>query len=409
MEWIKNKKNKILVAVISVICVVVACVVAVVLASDKKDDNEPSSQGTSINQTTELPETSETPEEPQSSEAESNSEPDNSNNETPTQDKNNNNNNGGSTQKPSNNKITYITGEALLKINGERIYMPQYSYIAFNSEKLYKGKDVSYSVMSMYAPQKYFDESVDNYAVMNKAIELEKEIYWTNMMAKKYGITPSSPGGYYDTSWTNNEVLANVFISRYSNTSRQIINKMLADGTLKPDLNARNEIIRRTTWAYSQIDMKYAHDMPAEIVEAEKAYVRSVFGKEGVNSSELSSAVNKDLSARADKIEAETGLYFDYSVTYQPVSMLSGVNGGVDASEYNVAFESEEKTTPNYTTFTIKMNYDPVNHLNVSEADIHSLDFEAVIPQFIKLKKKAIDNYTVGVNKDAYIEWMKTF
>ncbi len=409
MEWIKNKKNIILVAVISVICVVVACVIAVALTSDKKDDNEPSSQGTSINQTTELPETSETPEEPQSSEAESNSEPDNSKNETPTQDKNNNNNNGGSTQKPANNKITYITGEALLKINGERIYMPQYSYIAFNSEKLYRGKDVTYSVLSMYAPQKYFDESVDNYAVMNKAIELEKEFYWTDMMAKKYGITPSSPGGYYDPNWTNNELLASRCISRYSNTSRQIINKMLADGTLKPDLNARNEIIRRTTLAYSQIDMKYAHDMPAEIVEAEKAYVRSVFGKEGVNSSELSSAVNKDLSARADKIEAETGLYFDYSVTYQPVSMLSGVNGGVDASEYNVAFESEEKTTPNYTTFTIKMNYDPVNHLNVSEADIHSLDFEAVIPQFIKLKKKAIDNYTVGVNKDAYIAQMKTF
>ena len=59
MEWIKNKKNKILVAVISVICVVVACVVAVVLTSDKKDGNEPNSQGTSINQTTELPETPE--------------------------------------------------------------------------------------------------------------------------------------------------------------------------------------------------------------------------------------------------------------------------------------------------------------------------------------------------------------
>lgn len=406
MEWIKNKKNKILVAVISVICVVVACVVAVVLTSDKKDDNEPSSQGTSINQTTELPET---PEEPENSENESNSEPDNSNNETPTQDKNNNNNNGGSTQKPANNKIAYITGEALLKINGERIYMPQYSYIAFNSEKLYKGKDVSYSVMSMYAPQKYFDESVDNYAVMNKAIELEKEIYWTNMMAKKYGITPSSPGGYYDTSWTNNEVLANVFIGRYSNASRQIIDKMLEDGTLKPDPNARNEAIRRTTLAYSQIEMDYSYDIPTEIIEAEKAYVRSVFGTNGINSRALSSTVYKDLSARADKIEAETGLYFNYSVTYHPVEMLSGLNNGVDASKYNVAVEKVENSTPIHAKFTIQMYYDPVNHLEVSESKLKYLDVEAVIPQFIKLKKKAIDNYTVGVNKDAYIEWMKTF
>lgn len=407
MEWIKNKKNKILVAVISVICVVVACVVAVVLTSDKKDDNEPSSQGTSVKQTTELPETSETPEEPESSENESNSEPDNSNNETPTQDKNSNN--GGSTQKPANNKITYITGEALLKINGQRIYMPQYSYIAFNSTKLYKDKDVSYSVLSMYAPQKYFDESTDNYEVMNKAIELEKEFYWTDMMAKKYGISVGSSGGYYDPSWTNNESLAYGYISRYSDTTRQIIRKMLADGTLKPDQNARNEAIRRTTWAYSQIDMDYAYDMPTEIIEAEKAYVRSVFGKNGVNSRALSSTVYKDLSARADKIEAETGLYFNYSVTYQPVEMLSGVNGGVDASKYNVAVESVDNTTPNYATFTIKMNYDPVNHLEVSEYELQSLDFEAVIPQFIRMKKKAIDNYTVGINKDAYIARMKTF
>ena len=407
MEWIKNKKNKILVTVISVICVVVACVVAVVLTTDKRNNNyEQSPQGSSTTQTTELPETSETPEEPESSENESSSEPDNSKDETPTQDKNNN---GGLPQKPVNNKITYITGEALLKINGQRIYMPQYSYIALNSAKLYKGKNVSYSVLTMYAPQKYFDESVDNYAAMNKAIELEKEFYWTDMMAKKYGITPSSSGGYYDPSWTNNETLASNCISRYTNTSRQIIYKMLADGTLKPDQNARNEAIRRTTWAYSQIEMKYAYDMPKEIIEAEKAYVRSLFGKNGVNSRELSSTVYKDLSARADKIETETGLYFDYSVTYQPVEMLSGVNGGVDASKYNVAVESVDNTTPNYATYTIKMNYDPVNHLEVSEADLQSLDFEAVIPQFIKLKKKAIDNYTVGINKDAYIAKMKTF
>ncbi len=401
MEWIKNKKNKILVAVISAICVVVACIVAVVLTSDKKDDNEPSSQGTSANQTTELPE------ETEDSETQPSTEPISSNENTSNQDKNNNN--GGSTQKPANNKITYITGEALLKINGERIYMPQYSYIAFNSEKLYKGKDVSYSVMSMYAPQKYFDESVDNYAVMNKAIELEKEIYWTNMMAKKYGITPSSPGGYYDTSWTNNEVLANVFIGRYSNASRQIIDKMLEDGTLKPDPNARNEAIRRTTLAYSQIEMDYSYDIPTEIIEAEKAYVRSVFGTNGINSRALSSTVYKDLSARADKIEAETGLYFNYSVTYHPVEMLSGLNNGVDASKYNVAVEKVENSTPNHAKFTIQMYYDPVNHLEVSESKLKYLDVEAVIPQFIKLKKKAIDNYTVGVNKDAYIEWMKTF
>lgn len=404
MEWIKNKKNKIILAIVVAVCIVVACVVAVVLTSDKKDDNDPNSQGTSVNQTTELPET---PEEPEISENESNSESDNSNNETPTQDKNSNN--GGSTQKPANNKITYITGEALLKINGERIYMPQYSYIAFNSEKLYKGKDVSYSVMSMYAPQKYFDESVDNYAVMNKAIELEKEIYWTNMMAKKYGITQSSPGGYYDTSWTNNEVLANVFIGRYSNASRQIIDKMLEDGTLKPDQNTKNEIIRKTSLAYSQIEMVYSHDIPKEIIEAEKAYVRSVFGKDGINSRELSSTVYKDLSARAEKIETETGLRFDYSVTYHPVEMLFGENNGVDASKYNVVVEKDEKSTPNFATFTIQMYYDPLNHMEFSEAELHSLDFRAVIPQFIKLKKKAIDNYTVGVNKDAYIEWMKTF
>lgn len=408
MEWIKNKKGKILVTVISVICVVVSCVVAVVLTTDKRNNNyEQGPQSSSTTQTTELPETSETPEEPESSENESSSEPEKSKDETPTQDKSNNDN--GSTQKPANNKITYITGEALLKINGQRIYMPQYSYIAFNSAKLYKNKDVSYSVLSMYAPQKYFDESVDNYAVMNKAIELEKEFYWTDMMAKKYGITVGSSGGYYDPNWTNNEMLAYGYISRYGDTTRQIIKKMLADGTLKPDQNARNEAIRRTTWAYSQIEMKYAYDMPKEIIEAEKAYVRSLFGKNGVNSRELSSTVYKDLSARADKIETETGLYFDYSVTYQPVEMLSGVNGGVDASKYNVAVESVENTTPNYATYTIKMNYDPVNHLEVSEADLQSLDFEAVIPQFIKLKKKAIDNYTVGINKDAYIAKMKTF
>ena len=401
MEWIKNKKNKILVAVISVICVVVACVVAVVLTSDKKDDNEPSSQGTSVNQTTELSE------ETEDSETQPSTEPISSNENTSNQDKNNNNS--GSTQKPANNKITYITGEALLKINGQRIYMPQYSYIAFNSTKLYKDKDVSYSVLSMYAPQKYFDESVDNYAVMNKAIELEKEIYWTNMMAKKYGITQSSPGGYYDTSWTNNEVLANVFIGRYSNASRQIIDKMLEDGTLKPDQNTKNEIIRKTSLAYSQIEMVYSHDIPKEIIEAEKAYVRSVFGKDGINSRELSSTVYKDLSARAEKIETETGLRFDYSVTYHPVEMLSGENNGVDASKYNVVVEKDEKSTPNFATFTIQMYYDPLNHMEFSEAELHSLDFRAVISQFIKLKKKAIDNYTVGVNKDAYIEWMKTF
>ncbi len=403
MEWIKNKKNKILVAVISAICVVVACVVAVVLTSGKNDNNnEQNLQSSSTNQTTELPET---PEEPENSETQPSSEPDDSNNETPTQ----GNNNGGSTQKPANNKITYITGEALLKINGDRIYMPQYSYIAFNSEKLYKGKDVSYSVLSMYAPQKYFDESTDNYEVMNKAIELEKEFYWTQKMAKKYGITMGQSGGYYDPNWTNNEMLAASTVNGYSSATNQIIKKMLADGTLKPDQNAINETIRRTTWAYSQIDMKYAYDMPIEIIEAEKAYVRSVFGENGVNSRALSSTVYNDLSARADKIEAETGLYFRYSVTYQPVGMLSGVNGGVDSSKYNVAVEKVENTTPNYATFTITMNYDPVNHLELSEAELKSLDFEAVIPQFIRMKKKAIDNYTVGINKDAYIARMKTF
>lgn len=395
MDWIKFKKNKILVVSIASVCVVIGCVITVALTSDKRGNDESNFQNSLTSQTTATTETTKTTETTATTETQTSTDKEVSSKVTTTK---KNNNNGGSAQKPIDNKITYITGDTVLKINGQTIYMPQYSYIAVNSPKLYKNKQISYSILKSHASKNYFDKSVNNYATMNRAIELEKDFYWTNVMAKKYGIQINSSSSYYDPSWSNDEMLASSYISDFTKKSSEIMKKMLADGTLKVSESEKNDFIRKRTIACSYINLYYPLDTPSELIETEKAYIRSVFGKNGINSQALSSSIANDLNARAEKIKVETGYSFVYTVMYEPAQMVLPENSGIASSKFNEISEKEEARE-----YTIKIYYDPINHLKISDAEIKSFELEIVKDDYIKLKKKAIDEYSVALNKESYI------
>jgi hypothetical protein len=108
------------------------------------------------------------------------------------------------------------------------------------------------------------------------------------------------------------------------------------------------------------------------------------------------------LQARAEKIKAETGVDFSYNVAYEPAQMI--LPSGVDPSKYNVVTEQSD-----FREFKIMVFYDPINHLALSDADIKGCEIEIAEGAYIKLKKRAIDGYSVTINKDAYINLVSKY
>ena len=308
----------------------------------------------------------------------------------------------------SNSKIKYVTGNSgMLQIDGVTMFGPQYSYIAVTSPKL---KDDAYfknSVIKYYNTPAYFDSSVTDASAMNKSIEIQKEFYWIDKTMDSLGLVLGNLTWVSDGSLSANERTAHDhYLVRYFAMENKLIPALVENGTLKISESERNKVIRNGCYSSSHILFQYPKDFPQDIVDEEIAFIRSLFGTDGVNSLEelekAEAVVAKRKQAILDKMGGTlSDRDMSYSVSYvRDTTYIPGF--GVDQSLYNVIQETSS-TQHGKTTFLIKVNYDPVDHLNLDEANEKKVLVESARPAYIAYKKKGVDQLTVTLNKDNYI------
>lgn len=314
-------------------------------------------------------------------------------------------------KKSTSNNIQYVTDSSiLLKINNTTILAPQYAYVAINSSKLNTHYYFDNSVVKAYKSPNYFDNSIDDAAQMNKAIELQKEFYWINKKMNALGISLDSVTFADKPGLSANEDIAySSYLTHYFAAEEKLIPALVKNGTLKISESERNKFIRKNCDAISYISFDYPVDMPQDIVDNEIKIIRSLFGKDGINSYEELSAVQKVvLDEREPLLRKELGYNIHYSVMFSKATDYA-YGFGTDEDMYNVIVESNDNSTNGKKTFFIKVNYDPVEYLDLDKSDEIRLTMDAVRSDYIAYKKKEMDKLNVVLNKDEYIELVKKY
>lgn len=314
----------------------------------------------------------------------------------------------------TNSKIKYVTDSSvILKIDNNVIYEPQYSYIAVKSPKLKNDSYFENSVIRYYDTPKYFDNSVMEADEMNKSIEIQKEFYWINKTMDELGLSVGNLSWAVDYSLSANERTAHdYYLVHYSAKENMLIPTLIENGTLKISDSERNKVIRDGCYSVSDILFKYPKDFPQDVVDEEISFIRSLFGSDGINSYEELDKAEDIIEERKQAIVDKMGdalNYGDieYSVSYvRDPTYIPGF--GVDQSLYNVIQETSS-TQHGKTTFLIKVHYDPVDHLNLDEANEKKVLVESARPAYIAYKKKGVDQLSVTLNKNEYIRLISRY
>ena len=314
----------------------------------------------------------------------------------------------------TNPKIKYVTDSSIvLQIDGVNVLMPQYSYIAATSSKLKKKAYFTNSVINYYGAPAYFDSSVADASAMNKAIEIQKEFYWINKKTNSLGLEVGNLSWSVDSSLSADEATTHDhYLVTYAAMERKLIPALIDNGTLKVSESERNKLIRNGCCSDSYIIFEYPNDLPQDIVDEEIAFIRSYFGTNGINSNQKQQEAYRIIEQRKQAIADKMG----YGPNYNPIHYAVGYcpdewyqpGTGVDKSLYNVVKESHTSSTNN-KTFSIRINYDPVDHLNLDEANERAVLVEAARPAYIAYKKKGMDQLTVTLNKEKYISRISSY
>ena len=314
----------------------------------------------------------------------------------------------------TNPKIKYVTDSSIvLQIDGVNVLMPQYSYIAATSSKLKKKAYFKNSVINYYSAPAYFDSSVTDASAMNKAIEIQKEFYWIDKKTKSLGLKVGNLSWSVDNSLSADEATTyDHYLVTYAAMENKLIPALIDNGTVKVSESERNKLIRNGCSSFSYITFEYPNDLPQNIVDEEIAFIRSYFGANGINSNQKYQEAYRVIEQRKQAIADKMGYGsnynpINYTVSYYPDEWYQP-GTGVDKSLYNVVKESHTSST-NTKTFSIKINYDPVEHLNLDEANEKAVLVEAARPAYIAYKKKGMDQLTVTLNKEKYISRISSY
>ena len=308
----------------------------------------------------------------------------------------------------TSSKIRYVTdGSLMLQVDGINMFGPQYSYIAVTSPKLKNKAYFKNSVINYYSVPTYFDSSVTDANAMNKSIEIQKEFYWINKKMNSLGLKTGNISWSVDSSLNANESTAyDQYLARYAAMEKMLIPALVENGTLKISESDRNKVIRDGCSSTSYITFEYPIDLPQEIVDEEIAFIRSYFGTNGINSNKKLQEACNIIDQRQQAIAYKMGYGSHYNPIYYTVSYYQDEwyepGTGVDKSLYNVVKETH--TTKNdKKSFFIMINYDPVDHLNLDEANAKEVLIDSARPKYIAYKKNGIDQLSVTLNKDNYI------
>jgi len=265
------------------------------------------------------------------------------------------------------------------------------------------------SVINTYSATEYFDSSTENAENMNKAIELQKELIWINQQANELGVNLGTvTGGGGPEPGTIESILYST-LTRYVAKETGIIQALVENGTLKISESERNKVIREGCSSHSSIYFTYPDDLPQEVVDAEIEYIRTLFGSDGLNSYEELERASELLTERVEELNKDLPTYKSARVTaeyYQDEWYEQGL--GVDESKYNVVTESQH-TSHGESSFFIMIYYDPVEHLNLDEANEKEVLLESAKAKYIAYKKRGIDEFNVTLNKENYINMAKKY
>lgn len=314
----------------------------------------------------------------------------------------------------SNSKINYVTNSSVtLKIDNVIMYNSRYAYTAVTSPKLLKKDYFNNSVIKHYDTPEYFDSSVTDASAMNKSIEIQKEFYWIDKMADSLGVTVGNLTWFGDSSLNSIErETYDYYLVEYTAIENKLIPILVENGTLKISESERNKVIRDGCSSESYILFRYPIDMPQDIVDEEIAFIRSFFGSDGISSyeelTESYDVIEEREKAIAEKMGYPSNVsYTNYTVDYYEDEWYEP-GSGVDESLYNVVKESHT-TYNDKKTFTIKINYDPVEHLNLDETNEKKVLIESARPKYIAYKKKGMDRLSVTLNKNEYIKLISQY
>lgn len=308
----------------------------------------------------------------------------------------------------TNSKIKYVTDSSvMLKIDNVTMYEPQYSYIAVTSSKLKNKAYFENSVIKYYDTPAYFDSSVTDASAMNKSIEIQKEFYWINKTMNSLGLVLGNMTWFGDDSLTTDErIVYDYYLVQYTAKENMLIPALVENGTLKINESERNKVIRDGCSSSSHIYFQYPNDLPQNIVDEEIAFIRSLFGSDGINSYEELEKTYDIIEEREQAIADKMGYGSHYNPIYYSVEYYQDEwyepGTGVDESKYNVVRESHS-TQNGKKSFFIQINYDPVDHLNLDEANAKEVLIDSARPKYIAYKKKEIDQLSVTLNKNEYI------
>lgn len=301
-----------------------------------------------------------------------------------------------STSKDKGSNVTYVTSGAALTINGEEVFYPSEAYVAL--QRFPNDSAFRYTGLNAYPPYSYFKDD----PLKNKAVELEKDFYWTAKTKKKLGISTGQLTLPAIDNLTTDETMARWALADLDETNQLIIKSFVANGTLTPKQADKDALIRKACEANSYISLDFYEGIPENRIAEEIAYAKALFGKNGCSSAEEASHVYQALSARVDALRTETGRNVSLSVEYFPVRKFRADDTwGVPVSRYNTIEESRHKNN-GWENYFIFIQYDPTNHLQLDEESKDILNREAVLSQYIALKKREMDSYKIVINQDAY-------
>ena len=295
-------------------------------------------------------------------------------------------------------KVTYVHDGVPLRIQGEQVLLPQDTYICALEFPDYIVSSNTF-VISKYKPYAYFDSSVPHPATKNKAIELQKDYYWTNKTLKKYNITvPPYVSVAPPDSWSQEKKMAKYTLEDKDEANKAIIKVFLDKGLITSSKEEQDRLVRENCSAASYVSFYFDKNLPQEILKRDIAYAKELFGTGGVTSSAEVERIQKLLFARADEVHAQTGLRVHYTVEYCPVTQYSrDWDRGVPESTYNTLVE-----TVSETSYYLSIDYDPVFHLKLDEKSAERLRCDGATPAYLALKKRETDTYTVTIDADAY-------
>lgn len=229
----------------------------------------------------------------------------------------------GSESKKNTEKVTYVHDGVPLRIQGQQVLFPQNAYICVSEFSDYMAAANTFTV-SKYKPYAYFDSSVPNPNIKNKAIELQKDYYWTNQTLKKYNITvPSYVSVAPPDSWSQNKKMAKYSLEDDVQANRAIIKAFLDKGLITSSQKEQDRLVRKNCSARSYVCFSFPKDMPQDILQRDIAYAKELFGTEGVTSYTELERVQKLLFARADEVCVQTGLNVRYVAEYCPNNSLA--------------------------------------------------------------------------------------